>query len=215
MRLIFLGPPGAGKGTQAARVCRHFGLMHIATGDILRRAATQETEVGRKVKALMDAGDLVPDEITNEVVAGAIALPEAAKGFVLDGYPRNMFQSAALELSLGEIGARLDKVLRFMVKGDELVARMAGRRICPKDGEVYHITARPPKVVGICDTDGTPLVQREDDSEQAVRHRLQVYGEKTKPLIDFYGKMGLVVDLDAMGTADDVFDRIIAALASA
>lgn len=213
MRLVFLGPPGAGKGTQGARLCEHFGLIHIATGDILRRSIGEGNPVGLKVKELMDRGELVPDELINELV-GQMVTSEAVseKGFVLDGYPRNVPQAIALDKALDTVGARLDRVVRFMIFGPEIARRISGRRVCPVCKTVYHVEAHPPKEKWICDVDGTALIQRPDDQESTVLRRLEVYGEKTRPLIDFYANKGLLTDLDAMGTEQEVFDRLLNAI---
>lgn len=212
MRLVFLGPPGAGKGTQATRLAAHFGVAHIATGDMLRHAIEVGSELGLKVKPIMERGELVPDHLTEAIVRERIAEKDAEKGFVLDGYPRNVAQAEALDAALDEIGAKLDRVVRFMVIGTELVARLAGRRVCPVCKTVYHAATHPPKVEGICDNDGSELVERPDDQEETVLRRLEVYGEQTRPLYDFYGSKGILVDVDAMGTTDEVFERLIAAV---
>jgi len=209
---VFLGPPGAGKGTQGPRLAGYFQILHIATGDMLRRAVEQGSEVGLRVKVLMEHGELVPDILTNELVRVEISRAEAGKGFVLDGYPRNQPQAEALTIALDEMGACLDGVLRFMVKGDELVARLSGRRICPACKAVYQVQTRPPKTPGICDKDSVALVQRDDDKPDSILRRLEVYGQKTKPLFDFYQELGLLKDIDAMGTTDEVFERILAAV---
>lgn len=212
MRLVFLGPPGAGKGTQAARLAAHFNIPHIATGDMLRRAVELGTPLGVRVKKLLEQGDLVPDEYTNELVRDAINLKPAEKGFILDGYPRNVAQAKALDESLEQIGAKLDRVMRFMVIGSEIVERISGRRVCPVCKSVYHVSTHPPKVKCVCDRDQAELVQREDDRPEAVLHRLEVYGAQTRPLFDFYDARGLITAIDAIGPEDEVFQRILDAL---
>ncbi|MGI8425381.1 MAG: adenylate kinase [Actinomycetota bacterium] len=212
MRLVFLGPPGAGKGTQAYRLTRHFNLLHVATGDMLRRAVESGTTLGLHMKEIMDSGDLVPDELTNQLVGEAISSDEAAKGFILDGYPRNVVQAEALESTLSSTGARLDNVVRFMVKGPEIAARLAGRRVCPVCKSLYHIQTHPPKVKWVCDNEGAELVQRPDDQEETILRRLEVYGQKTRPLFDFYAAIKLLTDMDAMGSEDEVFGRLLTAI---
>lgn len=213
MRLVFLGPPGAGKGTQGARLCEHFGLVHVATGDMLRRAVAEGSPIGLKAKDLMDRGELVPDGLINELVAQLVTSPNVAeKGFVLDGYPRNVAQAESLDQALETVGARLDRVIRFMVFGPEIARRISGRRVCPVCKTVYHVETRPPKKAGLCDLEGAPLVQRPDDDEQTVLRRLEVYGQKTRPLFDFYAATGLLTDLDAMGAEEEVFARLLDAI---
>lgn len=212
MRLIFLGPPGAGKGTQAARLSSHFKLAHIATGDMLRNAVAAGTPLGLAAKTFMERGDLVPDGVSNGLVRERITEKDADKGFILDGYPRNVGQAQELDRALDEIGAKLDKVLRFMVKGPELVQRLSKRRTCPACQAAYHMVTHPPKADGLCDNDGTVLIQREDDREEPILRRLEVYGAQTRPLIEFYQKRGLVADVDAMGTTDQIFQRLLEAI---
>lgn len=213
MRLIFLGPPGAGKGTQAARMAEHFGIPHIATGDILRKAVEMETPVGLRVKDIMERGELVPDDVTNEIVKVRIAERDAEKGFVLDGYPRTVEQALFLDEALDEIGAKLDRVVKFMVRGPEIVARLAGRRVCPQCKTVYHAETHPPLIEGVCDNDGTDLIQREDDQEETILRRLEVYGQQTRPLFDLYGQRHLMIDVDAIGSTSEVFERLLDAVA--
>ncbi|MGH2732478.1 MAG: adenylate kinase [Actinomycetota bacterium] len=214
MYLIFLGPPGAGKGTQAARVAQYLRVPHIATGDMFRQAANGETALGRWIKGYMDQGQLAPDSVTNGLVAERLSMPDAAGGFVLDGYPRNLEQARFLDTGLARLGAKLDRVVKFIVTGAEIVARLSGRRVCPRCGAVYHQTLRPPQVSGVCDNDGSELVQREDDTEETVLRRLEVYGCQTKPLYDFYTDRGLLVEVDGVGPAEDVFQRLLDAVFS-
>jgi adenylate kinase len=209
MRLVFLGPPGAGKGTQAARVARHLGIPHIATGDIFRQAVEAGTPIGLRVKEVMDHGELVSDEMTNEVVRERMALDDTKNGFVLDGYPRNVEQALAFEENLKELGVKLDKVIKFMVNGPAIVQRLSGRRICPLCKTVYHFVTHPPQYDEVCDNDGTRLVKREDDQPGTVERRLEVYGKLTKPLYDFYDERGLLHQVDALGTTNQVFERLI------
>jgi len=209
LRLIVLGPPGAGKGTQATRLAARLGVPHIATGDMFRQVSGADTALGRRLGSYMDRGELVPDELTNELVEARISEPDAANGFVLDGYPRSVDQAKMLDKALAARGVALDKAIKFMITGPEIVARLSGRRVCPVDGSVYHLVTHPPKVPGRCDVDGTPLVQREDDREDTVLRRLEVYGESTKPLYDLYTERGLLVPVDAIGTSDEVYERLL------
>lgn len=209
MRLTVLGPPGAGKGTQAQRLAAELGVPHIATGDMFRQIAGSDTPQGRRMASYMDRGELVPDDLTNEIVAERISQPDAKAGFVLDGYPRSVEQAEILEKELAAQGLALDKAIKFKVTGPEIVARLSGRRVCPVDGSVYHIVNNPPKVPGLCDIDGTPLIQREDDAEDTVLRRLEVYGEQTKPLYDLYREKGLLECVDALGTPEEVHSRLL------
>jgi adenylate kinase len=212
MRLVFLGPPGAGKGTQAARVAQHLGISHIATGDIFRQAVETDTPVGRRIKDVMDRGELVSDELTNEVVRERLAQRDVQDGFVLDGYPRNVEQALAFEENLKELGLKLDRAIKFMVTGPAIVERLSGRRICPVCKTVYHFVTHPPKNDEVCDNEGARLVKREDDLPETVERRLEVYGKQTKPLYDFYEARGILRQVDALGSTNDVFDRLIEAI---
>lgn len=214
MRIVLLGPPGAGKGTQAARLAAHLGVPHIATGDMLRLAANADTPLGRRLHSYMDRGELVPDDLTNSIVEERISQPDAAGGFILDGYPRSVDQAKMLDESLAMQGASLDKAIKFMITGPEIVKRLSGRLVCPVDGAVYHLVTNPPKVDKLCDIDGTPLVQREDDSEETVLRRLEVYGQRTKPLYDLYGERGILDEVDAIGSTEEVYERLLRAAAS-
>ena len=214
MRIVLLGPPGAGKGTQAARLAAHLGVPHIATGDMLRLAANADTPLGRRLHSYMDRGELVPDDLTNSIVEERISQPDAAGGFILDGYPRSVDQAKMLDESLAMQGASLDKAIKFMVTGPEIVKRLSGRLVCPVDGSVYHLVTNPPKVDKLCDIDATQLVQREDDSEETVLRRLEVYGQRTKPLYDLYGERGILDEVDAIGSTEEVYERLLRAAAS-
>ena len=212
LNLIFLGPPGAGKGTQAQRLARRFAIPQLSTGDILRRAVADRTPLGKQAKALMDAGKLVPDEVVNGIVDEALARPEAERGFLLDGFPRTVAQATALDEMLARRGRKIDYVLNLDVPTDVLVDRLSGRLSCPKDGSVYHLRTNPPKRPGLCDRDDTPLVQRPDDKPEAVRRRLAEYENKTALLTDYYKPRGVLRTIDGVGTPDEVEGRIVSAL---
>lgn len=211
MRLVLLGPPGAGKGTQAAVIAEAHGIPHISTGDIFRANLRDETPIGLEAKQYMDAGDLVPDDVVIRMVADRLTADDTDAGFLFDGFPRTLDQAESLEAVLAEAGTPLDVVVNFEVDLDELVARLTGRRSCP-DGHVYHVTGNPPQVEGVCDVDGKALFQRDDDTEGVVRNRLDVYLEQTAPLVEFYDQRDLLSTVDAMGDVDQVTSRIESAL---
>jgi adenylate kinase len=212
LNLIFLGPPGAGKGTQAQRLARRFNIPHLSTGDILRRAVAERTSLGKKAKKLMDAGQLVPDEVVNGIVDEALQKPEAQRGFLLDGFPRTVAQATALDEMLARRGRSIDYVIALEVPVEMLVDRLSGRLTCPVDGAVYHLRTNPPKKAGVCDRDGTPLVQRPDDQPDAVRRRLAEYEKKTALLTGYYKARGVVRNVDGVGTPDEVEGRIVSVL---
>jgi adenylate kinase len=212
MRLVLVGPPGAGKGTQAEFIAEHFDIPKISTGDIFRANVSGNTELGQTAKKYMDAGDLVPDEVTNAMVRDRLAQPDAKDGFLLDGFPRNVAQAGELNLMLDELGAPLSVVLDLDVDFDEVVKRLSGRRTCKSCGHVWHMEFDPPAAPGICDKDGGVLFQRDDDKPETVRHRLDVYAEQTAPLIGFYRDTGQLVAIDALGPVEDITERAIAAL---
>lgn len=212
MRLVLVGPPGAGKGTQAQFVAGHYGVPKISTGDIFRANVSQGTELGIAAKKYMDAGDLVPDEVTIEMVRERISKPDAVGGFLLDGFPRNTAQADRLDEILGDLGRKLDVVLELVVDTDEVVRRLSGRRTCRGCNHVWHLDFDPPEVATTCDICGGELYQRDDDQEQTIRHRLEVYAEQTEPLIAFYGGRGILVGIDATGPVDDVTERAVEAL---
>jgi adenylate kinase len=214
LNLILLGPPGAGKGTQAERLVADFDLPYYATGDILRLAVKDGTELGQKAKEYMDRGDLVPDDVICGVIMERIDSPEARDGFLLDGFPRTIPQAEELEKALDGLGRRLTAVLSIEAPDEEVIRRLSGRRVCEKNGHNYHVDFDPPKNAGFCDQDGSPLVQREDDEEQTVRHRLEVFHEQTQPLVDFYEKKGLRRRFDGTRTPDEVHGHIRATLAT-
>lgn len=212
MRLVLVGPPGAGKGTQAEFIAERFGIPKISTGDIFRANVSGGTDLGRLAKKYMDAGDLVPDEVTNAMVRDRLAQPDAKDGFLLDGFPRNVSQANELTAVLDELGAPLSVALDLDVPFDEVVRRLSGRRTCKTCGHVWHVEFDPTKAPGICDKDGGELYQRDDDQPATVRHRLEVYHQQTEPLIDFYREAGSLVAINALGAVEDVTERAIEAL---
>ena len=210
MKLIMLGAPGAGKGTQAARVAAELKVPHISTGDIFRSNIKNGTELGKKAKAYMDAGNLVPDELTCDLVADRIAQEDCKNGFILDGFPRTIPQAEALDKVLTSKGEKVDYAVNIDVPDSAIVARMSGRRACVSCGATYHIEFNPPKQEGICDVCGAKLILREDDKPETVQNRLSVYHEQTQPLIDYYDKQGALVTVDGTLPMDDVFAAILA-----
>lgn len=206
MRVVLLGPPGAGKGTQAARIAETYDIPHISTGDIFRANVRGGTPLGTKAKQYMDAGDLVPDEIVIAMVADRLAEDDATKGFLLDGFPRTTGQAAALGDLLDERNQPLDVVLVFEVDENELVERLTGRRSCP-NGHVFHAQTNPPSVPGVCDVCGEELFQRDDDTEAVVRNRLEVYRRETEPLEQYYRDRGLARSVRATGSVAEVTAR--------
>jgi adenylate kinase len=214
LNLILLGPPGAGKGTQAERLVRDFDLPYFATGDILRAAVKEGTELGEEAKAYMDRGDLVPDELICRVIMERIDTPEAEDGFLLDGFPRNVHQAEVLEDALESRGRELTAALLIEVDDGEVIKRLSGRRVCVKSGHNYHVDFDPPKKEGVCDQDGSRLVQRDDDKPETVQHRLDVYREQTEPLVDRYEKKGLLRRFDGSRSPTEVHDHIRATLAT-
>jgi adenylate kinase len=213
MRIILLGPPGAGKGTQAQFLCERFDIPQISTGDMLRAAVSAGSDLGRKVKAVMDSGALVSDDIIIELVQERIAQADCANGFLFDGFPRTIPQAQALD----EAGVVIDAVVQISVPTEDIVQRMSGRRVHPDSGRVYHVDFSPPKNPGKDDETGEPLIQREDDQEETVRERLEVYGRQTHPLIDYYQRRADAsklhfVEVDGRGALKDVYERIVEAL---
>jgi adenylate kinase len=212
VRLVLVGPPGAGKGTQAAFIAERFGIPKISTGDIFRSNVSQGTPLGVEAKTYMDAGDLVPDEVTIAMVRDRLAQDDARDGFLLDGFPRNVHQAKVLDEMLVELGTELDVVLELSVDDDEVVRRLSGRRTCRACGHVWHLDLDPPAAPGVCDRCGGELFQRDDDKAGTVRRRLQVYAEQTEPLVGHYGERGLVQEVDALGPVAQVTERAVAAL---
>lgn len=214
LNLILLGPPGAGKGTQAERLVEDFDLPYYATGDILRAAVKDETELGTTAKEYMDKGDLVPDEVICGVIVEEIDSPEARDGFLLDGFPRTIGQADELDKALIGLGRRLTAVLSMELPDEDVIRRLSGRRVNPKTGRNYHVEFDPPKNEGFDDVDGTKLVQRDDDKEETLKHRLEVFHEQTKPLVEYYDKLGLLRRFDGSRAPDEVNDHIRATIAT-
>lgn len=213
MRIVLVGPPGAGKGTQAAYLAKNLAIPHISTGDLFRANISQGTPLGQKAQEYMRAGQLVPDEVTIGMAKDRMQQADAADGFLLDGFPRNLAQAEALDGILKADELKLDAVLDLEVPEDEVVKRIAGRRICRNESShVFHAIYNPPKTEGVCDTCGGELYQREDDSEETVRKRLEVYHSETEPIIDYYKAQGLVVTISALGKVAEVTQRAMAAL---
>jgi adenylate kinase len=207
-----MGAPGAGKGTQAQRLTERFGVPHVSTGDMLRGAAASGTPLGLEARRLMDEGRLIPDDVMIGVVEQRLGAPDAARGFVLDGFPRTVPQAQALDEMLRRRGERLDAVLHVAVPVEELVRRLAGRRVCGSCGAMYHVDVDPAARAGRCERCGAPLVQREDDREATVRRRLDVYARETAPVLDHYRPAGLVREVAGTGTRDEVFERVAASV---
>ena len=214
LNLVLLGPPGAGKGTQAERLVADFGLPYYSTGIILRAAIDAESELGREAKEYVDKGELVPDELVCRVIEERLDSGEADDGFLLDGFPRTIGQAEMLESALDSRGRLLTAVLLIEAGDDEVIRRLSGRRQCVKNGHVYHLEFDPPKNEGICDQDGSRLVQRDDDKPETIKKRLSVYHEQTAPLIDWYEERGLLRRFDGTRTPDEVHARIRATLAT-
>ncbi|MCM3719773.1 adenylate kinase [Fictibacillus phosphorivorans] len=216
MYLVLMGLPGAGKGTQAERIVEKYGIPHISTGDMFRAAIKEETPLGLEAKSYMDAGNLVPDEVTIGIVRDRLSKKDCEKGFLLDGFPRTVAQAEALEEITKELSREIDYVLNISVDSDKLMQRLTGRRICQTCGSTYHVIFNPPKVEGVCDKDGGTLIQRQDDNEETVRNRLNVNMKQAKPLLDFYGDRGYLKNINGDQDIDKVFqdiDQLIGGLA--
>jgi adenylate kinase len=214
LNLVLLGPPGSGKGTQGERLQEDLRLPYYATGDILRAAVRDETELGRTAKEYMDRGDLVPDEVIVGVIVERIDSSEAADGFILDGFPRTEPQAEALAARLAELNRALTGVLLIDVDDDEVIRRLGGRRTCEENGHVFHVEFNPPEREGVCDLDGSPLVVRDDDKPEVIRHRLDQYHAKTEPLVDYYDSLSLLRRIDGAATPDEVGEEIERTLAT-
>ncbi len=215
LNLILLGPPGAGKGTQAERLREDFALPHISTGDILRAQVAEGTELGRQAQRYMDAGELVPDEVIMGMITARLGEGDARDGFLLDGFPRNEHQADALDEALGKLERRLTAALLVEVPDDDLVRRLAGRRVCVKNpSHIYHVDFDPPKHEGVCDQDGARLIQRDDDKEETIRRRLEVYHSQTEPLIAYYDRPQLLRRFDGRRSPDEVHAHIRATVAT-
>lgn len=209
MRLIMMGPPGVGKGTQAKMIQQQFNVPHVSTGDIFRGILKTKGELSTEVNKYLDKGLLVPDELTNKVVETRFENKDIHVGFVFDGYPRNVVQAEAFETYLDEHNWKVDLVINIQADDDLIVKRLSGRRVCPTCGRIYHLESNPPKVVGICDIDQTPLIQREDDKPETIVKRLNIYHQETKPLIDFYEAKGLLKTIDGSGGIEDANKQVL------
>jgi adenylate kinase len=215
VRLVLLGPPGAGKGTQAQALSALWGIPQIASGDLLRAAVREGSELGREASSYMERGQLVPDELVLKLIAERFRKKDARDGFILDGFPRNVSQAEALAARLERAGLKLDKVVALMLPDEEIVNRISGRRTCKKCAAMYHVVFEPPAKPGACDKCGGELYQREDDAEETVRERIKVYHAMTQPLLDHYGRLGMLAKVDGMGRPDEVEKRVLAAVGGA
>jgi adenylate kinase len=213
LNLILLGPPGAGKGTQAERLQEDFSLAYVATGDMLRQAVKEQTDLGKQAKEYMDRGDLVPDEVIIGVILDRLSESDTEDGFLLDGFPRTDKQAEALDQALRKVDRRLTAALLIDVPEDDIVQRLGGRRVCP-NGHTYHLEHNPPKHDEVCDVDGEPLSQREDDREETVRKRLQVYRDQTEPLVEYYDEHDILHRFDGTRSPTEVHDHLRATIAT-
>jgi adenylate kinase len=212
MRLILLGPPGAGKGTQAKKLVEKYGIPQISTGDILREAVKNQTPLGKEAKAYMDKGELVTDAIVVGIIRDRLKEKDCEKGYILDGFPRTVPQADELKKALKEMDQSIDSVVSIVVADEELIKRLTGRRTCKECGAGFHVMFKPPKKEGVCDQCGGPLFQRDDDKEETIKNRLSVYNAQTEPLIEYYKKDGLLVDIEGTGSIDEIFGRICAVI---
>ncbi len=209
MNLIFLGPPGAGKGTQAKLLSEKYQIPQISTGDILRAAVREQTPMGKKAKECMDSGALVPDDVVIGIVQERLSKPDCCKGFILDGFPRTIAQAEALERTMVRLGKKIEHVISITVDNEDLLNRITGRRTCPKCGKGYHILFDPSKKDGVCDICGSNLVQRDDDKEETMKKRLSVYDQQTQPLIEYYAKESLLRTINGKGSIENIQKQII------
>ncbi|MBR6585587.1 MAG: adenylate kinase [Firmicutes bacterium] len=212
MRTVLLGPPGAGKGTQAVRIVEKYNVPHISTGDIFRENIKNGTELGKKAQEYMNKGELVPDDLVIEIATTRLLADDCKNGFLLDGFPRTVYQAEKLDAFLEEHGMKLDKVIDIEVEKEELITRLTGRRVCKACGASYHVVNIPPKTEGICDNCGGELFQRADDTIETVENRIEVYIEQTMPLVDYYKKADNIVEIDGALPLDTVFDAIVEAI---
>ena len=208
MNIIIMGLPGAGKGTQAAKIIKKYSIPHISTGDMFRLAIKNETDLGRQAKAFMDQGELVPDEVTVGIVKERLSQSDVKDGFLLDGFPRTVDQAEALNNIMTELGSQIDQTIYVEVPEEELMNRLTGRRICETCGATYHLVFNPPKTEGICDLDGGKLYQREDDNPETVQNRLEVNIKQTAPLLDFYKGLGVLATVDGSKDIEEVFEEV-------
>lgn len=215
MHILLMGPPGAGKGTQAAKLVEEFGIPHISTGDMFRAAVKEGTPLGKQAKECMDAGLLVPDSVTIGIVKERLAKADCAKGFILDGFPRTIEQAEALTKTLAELSIVLSRVVNITVPDEELLRRMTGRRICKNCGATWHVVFNAPQVANVCDKCSGELYQRDDDQDETVQRRLNVYGAQTKPLIAYYQEKGLYAEIDGRQDIDKVFQDVVSSVRSA
>ena len=212
MNLILLGPPGAGKGTQAVNIVEKYNVPHISTGDIFRANIKNGTELGLKAKAYMDRGELVPDDLVCDIATSRLLEDDCKNGFLLDGFPRTVYQAEKLDAFLAEHGKKVDKVLDIAVEKEELMIRLLGRRVCKACGASFHVKNMPPKVEGVCDNCGGELIQRADDNEETVSNRIEVYNSQTMPLVEYYEKAGNIAHIDGAIGLENVFNSIVSAL---
>jgi adenylate kinase len=208
MRLVLLGAPGAGKGTQAKKLIEKYGIPQISTGDLLRAAVSAGTQLGKEAKSYMDRGELVPDRVVLGMVEERLKQDDCKKGYILDGFPRNVAQAEALDKMLNDLGMSLDAALSVDVPFDDLMKRLTGRRTCKACGQMYNIYFNPPKKEGVCDKCGGELFQRDDDKEETIKKRLEVYNSQTSPLIDYYSKKGILKSVNGTGSIDEIFANI-------
>jgi adenylate kinase len=215
MRIILLGPPGSGKGTQASALEARESIPHIASGDLLRANVRDHTELGRRAKPYMDGGELVPDDLILDMMAERLSEPDARQGYVLDGFPRTVAQAEALAERLERLGAQLDAVVYLNVPEAEILRRLSGRRTCPSCNAIYHVDTMPPRRAGVCDKCGAALIQRDDERPEVVRNRLEVYAEQTQPLLDYYRQRGLLREIDGMIGVENILREIGAIVGTA